>query len=220
MLCGQIIQDQYPTYQWYTSSVGDLINSYQNSCQNYFPILEDTLYKGLLNYDQIKDHDHEERIEGLASPTLIAIQQNDHMLMALRLMAITKICAIAVIDKENQYVGMITQTSLLNALSTFNDIAHASGGLFVLQMNKINYSFSELSRLIESNDATIIQLNTYFDIKADVFFVTIRVSINDISAIIATLQRFDYHIVYSFGDELYENDLKRNYESLMNYLNI
>ena len=50
--------------------------------------------------------------------------------------------------------------------------------------------------------------------------VTVCVNKLEISDIVATFQRYDYIVKYYFGEELYTNELKDNYENLMNYLNI
>ncbi|HRI21209.1 MAG TPA: CBS domain-containing protein, partial [Panacibacter sp.] len=83
-----------------------------------------------------------------------------------------------------------------------------------------NFSFGELSRLIETNDASIVQLNTYTESATGFFIVTIKLNRVEISAIIATLQRYDYIIRHFFGEEYYENELKENYDLLMAYLKI
>ncbi len=50
--------------------------------------------------------------------------------------------------------------------------------------------------------------------------VTIRISKMEVSAIIATFQRYEYNVKYYFGEEMYENELRGNYDNLMHYLNI
>jgi len=87
-------------------------------------------------------------------------------------------------------------------------------------MDKRNFSFGELSRLIETNDASITQLNTYTESTTGLFIITIKVNKIEISDIIATLQRYEYSIRYYFGEEDYENELRKNYDLLMTYLKI
>jgi len=52
------------------------------------------------------------------------------------------------------------------------------------------------------------------------FIITIKVNKIEISDIIATLQRYEYSIRYYFGEEDYENELRKNYDLLMTYLKI
>jgi acetoin utilization protein AcuB len=94
------------------------------------------------------------------------------------------------------------------------------GGLILLELDPSAFSFSEICKLVETNDAQITQLNTYRDSALGLLYATIRVNKMEISDIVATFQRYDYHVKYYFGEELYQNELKTNYDHLMNYLNI
>jgi len=94
------------------------------------------------------------------------------------------------------------------------------GGIIVLEMDKVSFSFSEISKLVETNDAQITQLNTYTDTYSGNFYITLRINKLEISDIVATFQRYEYQVKYYFGEELYENELRNNYDHLMNYLNI
>ena len=50
--------------------------------------------------------------------------------------------------------------------------------------------------------------------------VTIRINKLEVSDIISTFQRYEYNVKYYFGEEIYENELRANYDNLMNYLKI
>jgi acetoin utilization protein AcuB len=73
---------------------------------------------------------------------------------------------------------------------------------------------------VETNDAQITQLNTYHDSVSSLFYVTLRINKMEVSDIVATFQRYEYKIKYYFGEEQYENELRDNYNHLMNYLSI
>jgi hypothetical protein len=94
------------------------------------------------------------------------------------------------------------------------------GALIVLEMESQNYSFNEINRIVESNDAKITQLNTYVEIETGLTQITIRVNKMEVSDLLSTFQRYEYNVKYYFGEELYENELKTNYDNLMNYLKI
>jgi hypothetical protein len=87
-------------------------------------------------------------------------------------------------------------------------------------MESNQYSFNEISKLVEGNDAQITQLNTSNDAETGMMQVTIRVNKPDVADIVATFQRYEYTVKYYFGEEQYENELRNNYDNLMNYLGI
>jgi hypothetical protein len=94
------------------------------------------------------------------------------------------------------------------------------GGLIVLEMESNQYSFNDISKIVETNDAQITQLNTSNDGETGMMQVTIRINKPEVSDIVASFQRYDYNVKYFFGEELYENELRSNYDNLMNYLKI
>lgn len=50
--------------------------------------------------------------------------------------------------------------------------------------------------------------------------VTIRVNKLEVSALLGTFQRYEYNVKYYFGEEVFENELKSNYDNLKHYLKI
>ena len=138
---------------------------------------------------------------------------------AVQLVNESGLTVIPVVSNESEYAGAISATDLLKQLSKITGIGD-TGGVIVLEMEKVGFSFSEISKLVETNDAQITQLNTYTDAHTGSFFITLRINKLEISDIVATFQRYDYQVKYYFGEELYENELRSNYDHLMNYLSI
>ncbi len=149
----------------------------------------------------------------------VAVHANTHFIEAIQASNDYNLTVVPVVEKENEFIGVIQAIDLLKV---FGRITGASdpGGVIVLEMDQRNFSFSEISKLVETNDAQITQLNTYWDTQASAFYVTVKINKFEISDIVATFQRYDYQIKYYFGEELYENELKDNYDHLMNYLKI
>lgn len=147
------------------------------------------------------------------------INENDHFLKALQLAVENRLSVIPVIDENKDLLGVVSYRELLKQASEFMNVKDP-GGLLVLEMENNNYSFSEISRLVETNDAQITQLNTHSDSQTGLMQVTIKINKTEISDIVATFQRYEYNVKYYFGEELYENELRNNYDNLMNYLKL
>jgi acetoin utilization protein AcuB len=149
----------------------------------------------------------------------ITVHANTHMIEAVQLTNELNLTVIPVTDKDSEYIGSITATDLMKAFGKITGV-NEPGGVIVLEMDKLNFSFSEISKLVETNDAQIAQLNTCHNPSSGTFLVTLKINKFEISDIVATFQRYDYQVKYYFGEELYENELRNNYDHLMNYLNI
>ena len=116
-------------------------------------------------------------------------------------------------------MGSIVPADLLLQYAKISGAADA-GGLIVLEIDKIQYSFGEISRLVETNDALLTQLNTYTDEATGRMTITIRINKIEISDIVATFQRYGYNVTYFLGREEYENEIQHNFRNLINYLEI
>ena len=149
----------------------------------------------------------------------IAVHADTHIIEAVQFANEFNLTVIPVVEKESAYIGAIAATDLLKQIGIMIG-ANSPGAIIVLEMEKISFSFSEISKLVETNDAQITQLNTYWDALASTFNVTLKINRLEISDIIATFQRYEYKVKYYFGEELYENELRSNYDNLMNYLSI
>ena len=126
---------------------------------------------------------------------------------------------IPVVNEQLELLGVITTTVLLYQLSRFVG-TEEKGGLIVLEISKRNYSFGEISRLVETNDALITQCNTFIEAETGLVIITLKVNKIEVSAIVATFQRYEYIVRYYFGEEAFLNELKDNYNHLLAYLNV
>lgn len=184
------------------------------------PVVAEEKFAGLIGEDNLLSADSNIQIQQLQTSFLkLAVQDNKFFFEAVKIATEYNLAVVPVVEQDLTWVGAINTYNLLKEFARITSV-NEPGGLIVLELEKRNFSFSEISKLVETNDAQITQMNTYFDPNNSVFIVTIKINKLEISDIIATFQRYDYVVKYYFGEELYENELKNNYDHLMNYLNI
>ncbi len=182
-------------------------------------VLSEDRFAGIISKNEIMDADTNATIATLQKNFIqVFVKSADHFLTALKLIAENELSLIPVINNNQQLVGIITIYEILKIMASFNG-TQEQGGIIVLEIDKRNYSFGEISRLVETNDAYITQLNTMAE-KDDIVIVTLKINKTEVSDIVSTFQRFDYTVRYYFGEEQYSNELKENYHHLMAYLNI
>jgi acetoin utilization protein AcuB len=193
-----------------------LMNDYHVA---HLPIVEEERYLGIVSEEQLLHSDDENILDQLAiNDGGTSVQANDHFLKAIQVAVQNKLSVVPVIEND-QILGMVTYNDLLKNASNFMSL-NDPGALIVLEMEGKAYSFSEINKIIESNDAQITQLNSYTDPETGIIQVTIRINKLEVSDIISTFQRYEYNVKYYFGEEMYENELRTNYDNLMHFLNI
>lgn len=150
----------------------------------------------------------------------VFVFSHQHFYDVLKVAVDKKIETIPVLDGNNEYLGAITVNESIFAfaqLCAFN----GPGGTFVLSMKERDYSLTEISRLIELNEAKIVSSFVINDeIDPTQIRLTLKVNKVDLSHILATLERHGYTILAKYHEpELGDTD-KERLDMLMKYLNI
>ena len=192
---------------------------YQYQVQE-LPVTSQGKFIGIIKEEVLLNEDESLKIKEIQHTLLnVAVKADEHLLKAVSFAVTSHLSIVPVVDEEQNLMGVIESCHLLSDIADFMQLDDA-GALIVLEIDTVQYAFSEISRIVESNDAQITQLNTSVDRSSGKMTITIKVNKLEVSDIVATFQRYDYYVKYYFGEELYTNELKNNYENLINYLNI
>ena len=187
----------------------------------HLPIVDGEKYLGIISEDDLllADNEHTPLSELQQSFANTSVKSDEHFLKAIQVAAENGLSVVPIVDNENEITGAVTYNDLLKYASEFMSL-NEPGGLIVLEIESNQYSFNEISKILETNDAQITQLNTFNDPETGKMRVTIRINKPDVSDVVAVFQRYDYDVKYYFGEEQYTNELRSNYDNLMNYLKI
>lgn len=186
------------------------------------PVVEEEIYLFLLDEAELLDWDAPEMLlDALEfSHNKPAIRKNAHFFEAIKLAADYKLSIVPVIDEEERYMGAITRENMMNTIAHFNGI-HEAGGLLILQIEPHDLVLSEISRLAEAESIHIYGIYTYNDPVSSELCVLIKTDRQDLSSLVATLERFRYKVSFRFDEPAgNEDELKKNYDLLMHYINM
>ncbi|MBC7587907.1 MAG: CBS domain-containing protein [Chitinophagaceae bacterium] len=219
MLASQLINTHYPAIN-FLDKVSFALQLMEDYDVQHLPVLSEEKFAGLVSKDDLLDTSEDAVVSSLENQLIKAsVKSGDFFLAAVKVASQNQLSLIAVINEQQELAGVITLSGLLQNLSTFLG-SEDPGGLIVIEFEKRNFSFGEITRLVETNDAYITQLNTYTEAETGLVIVSIKINRAEVSDIVATFQRYDYQVRYYFGEEQYANELKENYNHLMSYLNM
>lgn len=219
MLAQQLITNTYPTVEPddKVSFALQLIGDFDIL---HIALVDDLKYIGLISKDDLLDVDEDASLKVLYNDLFLkSVKASDHFSAALRLASQNNLSIVPVVNAEMEWVGAITCNELLRAATTFTG-SEEPGAIIVLEMERKSYSFGEISKLVETNDAYITQFNTTTEAETGLLIVTIKINKLEISDIISTFNRYEYSIRYFVGEEHYENEIRYNYDNLMTYLKV
>jgi acetoin utilization protein AcuB len=187
------------------------------------PVIEEDLsYKGLISESTLLEGgDIEKKLSEfkLDAEDKFAFSST-HFYDVIQLAMKNKMQVVPVLSEDRKFLGVISVNETTTAIAQMF-ASQGPGGIMVLSLKERDYSLTEISRLVESNDAKIISsfmMNDEMD--PSLIKLTLKLNKSDLSRVIATLERYNYRIIAQFQEtELLSND-KERLDLLLKYLNI
>lgn len=188
---------------------------------SHLPVLKNGNFVGLLSETEILDRKDLEQtldvlFDHLPRPY---VGENAHVFEVLAKMAEHRISVLPILDANELYLGCTSVHQLMCLVANTGSIKE-TGGIIVLEMNRIDYSLAQIAQIVESDNAKI--LSSYIMSSPDSMKIEITLKINetDLSRIIRSFERYDITVKASFQRSMDEDDLQFRYDALMNYLNM
>jgi predicted transcriptional regulator len=218
------IQDlNYAGYPWvqHTESVATALAMMEDEQLTHLPVVEGTTYQGLVSREALYEvSDDSIALDQLGWPLpRPSVKPTDHFLAVVKVMGEQGLSLVPVITEQQELLATISALELTTTIGKFLGL-QAGGALLVLEKEAQHYTASEVAKLVESNDAQLLQLNTTVNAQTGHIQITIRLNKYEVSDVIATFQRYDYTVRFYVGEEQYANELKSNYDHLIHYLKI
>jgi len=202
-----------------TDKISDLQLLFNQLTYSHIPILKDGVYLGCISetdahcFESVKSiSECNYAIEGFfVRPAtnwldvLEAFAQNDSNIMPI-------------LGHNNKYIGYYELNDIIHL---FNETPFFSepGGILIVEKGIQDYSFSEISQIVESNDAKL--LGAFISkMDGDLARITIKISDASLNDIIQTFRRYSYNIISGHEEDSYIESLKERSDYLNKYLNM
>ncbi len=205
-----------------TSDTGsDALSRMDDYKLSHLPIVNNEEFLGLISDEDVYTmNDYDEPLGGYKlSLALAHIYHDQHIFDIIKQFVDLKLSLVPVLDHNNKYLGCITNNHLIESFAKIAAIENP-GGVIVLEVSQNDYMLSEISQIIESNDAKVLSLCVVSDPDSTKLDITVKINKIDIRSILQTFNRYNYLVKASFSESDDYEDLKDRYDSFMNYLNI
>lgn len=152
-------------------------------------------------------------------PALYTLQ-TQHVFEVARQMLQHEVRLLAVADEMETYRGIIEKKSVLEALSAMLNIG-SSGSVITVMMEKQDFTLSKLVHLIETEDAKILGLTVEQpENEESLLQVSIKLNLEDTSAIISSLKRYEFVVTSVAKEDLLQVDMTSRANELIRYLDL
>jgi len=181
---------------------------------------EDQRLLGMLRYETLEEHEQDKTLESLKTEwKSFSVSGTDPFIHLLQLFEQDQTTAVPVVDEDDFHIGTVQVHDLAIWLATQSVVAQP-GGLLTLKVAQNNYSLSEIARIAESNNGTIINLRLSSDDEPNTMLIHLKLNLMDLTYVMATFERFGYRI-QSFNHQSHLSDFyTERYDALMRYLDI
>lgn len=189
---------------------------------SHLPVVKEDEYLGLISdktiYDlNLTEESIEKQVIQLHSPH---IHEDKHIFEAASVMYNLGLTVLPVLNEANSFVGTITLTDIWKGIASLLSL-NEPGGIIILNVPEHNFSLSEISQIIESNDTRILSLVTHKLSGSEVLNITMKLDKLDLSAVLQTFERYSYQVASVFMDDSLLHDLYEDrLEQFLRYLNI
>ncbi len=123
---------------------------------------------------------------------------------------------IPVLDANKNYIGYYELSDILGAFAD-SPFLHNESETLIVEKNKDDYSMSEISQIIESNNGKLLGMYVSSQ-RVDKVNVTLKIIAKEVNEIIHTFRRYNYNVLTNHQDDVYLEDLKNRSDYLKKYL--
>ena len=189
---------------------------------NELPVVDKQVFIGVVTEDIILEVNEVDKLisDFQLQNTDCIVSKDAHFYDVLKIASEQDSKLVGVTDEEGKYIGSITVQDTVTAFAQSAAI-QIPGSILVLSIDAIDYSLAEISRLVEENNAKILSSSIKEDeLDSNKIRLTLKINILDLTAIIATLERFEYRIIARFQETKVEEGEKDRIDMLLKYLDI
>lgn len=187
---------------------------------SHIPVVEDGAIVAMLSEADIQTVDDEfATIHDLAYLyNHFQVRVSDNWFDAIKVFGENDANIIPVLSKEQKYMGYY---ELMDFISLLNDmpLMDHMGATIIISKELKAYSISEVSQIIESENAKILGLFVS-KLTADKAYITIKIATENINAILNSFRRYKYHVISENVDDKYIQELKDRSNYLTRFFEI
>ena len=199
--------------------VEELQTVFKQLTYSHVPVLKEQVYLGCLSETDVYCFEPQQVVsEVLYAIEGFFVRDSSVWLDILEAFAQNNSNIMPVLDSENNYLGYY---QLIDIISLFNRMPFLSepGGIVVIEKGHNDFSFSQISQIVESNNAKL--LGAFISkTENDLSQITLKIGNVGLSAILREFRRYGYTIISGHEDDTFLRTLKERSAYLDNYLNL
>ncbi len=212
------IIDTIPVFKL-EDSMKNVVKFFKNTTYSHVAIVADDMFLGVISENDMAVLDASGKIDDYRyNLESIFVKKDTSWLDVLESFARNEANILAVVDEASHVIGYY---NLNDIVEVFIDTPFfiEPGGILVVAKGVKDYSFSEISQIVESNNTKLLG-GFISDSRNDVVQVTLKIGTTNLNEIIQSFRRYNYTILFGNNDDQFLEDLKQRSDYLNKFLNV
>jgi len=202
-----------------TDKIKDAQLVFRQLTYSHFPVKKDGVLIGSISETDVHCFESDKTLEDyLYAVEAFHVYQQTLWLDVLEAFAQNDTNVMPVLDKNNKYLGYYELHDIISIFGTTPFFAEP-GAILIVEKGFNDYSFSEISQIVESNNAKLFGA-FISKIENDVVEITIKIGHTGLNEIIQSFRRYSYNVVSGHHEDILLENLKERSEYLKKYLNL
>ncbi|MBC7743652.1 MAG: CBS domain-containing protein [Flavobacterium sp.] len=218
MLARDLISDAIPPLKT-SDSVQKVLDRMAEFRVNHLPIVNDRQILGL-----ISDEDFIEVLDytlpiGSLNLSLInyCINEDQHVYDVIRQFNELRLSVVPIVDLQKNYLGLISLKTMVEHFANLTSVKDP-GSILVLEISNRDNSLAHVAQIIESENTQILSSYIRSFTDSTKLELTLKLNRTEVSAIVASLIRYNYIVKATFNDVKSDDGTLDRYDQLMNFL--
>ena len=212
-----IINDIIPVSE--TKRIEEVQAIFSQTTYSHVPVAKEGAYIGCLAEADTHCYDADRTIVSYAQAyQQFFVKQEANWLQVLEAFAQNKTNVLPVLNEGGKYMGYYELADIMSFVGN-TPFMTLPGNTVIIEKRMVDYSFSEISQIVESNDGRILGV-LISQIVNNTVQISLKTSDTNFNDILAAFRRYGYTIVSSHQEDAFLKDLQERSKYLNKYLNI
>lgn len=202
-----------------SSKVKELQKVFAENSFSHLAVEKEGVYLGSFSEEDILSFDPDKPVEDFmyAAEGFFA-RNEDNWLEVLDIFSKNQTNILPVLDEQNSFLGNVALEDFINIFIQA-PFLNLSGGIMVVEKGYKDYSFSEISQIIESNGTHL--LGAFISkLENDVAQITIKIGQTGLNTILQAFRRYGYNVISIHQEDTFQANLRDRSKYLEKYLNV
>ncbi|REG88459.1 CBS domain-containing protein [Algoriphagus antarcticus] len=186
------------------------------------PVIDKGIFLGFIKEERIFEINNPDTLIGEIEPENqnCWVFSDKHIYDVLRVSSEQHSNIVAVLDRELNYLGIVTMEDSIAAFADSLSIK-SQGSVLILSISMTDYSLAEIARIIESENTKVLSSFITTDPLDDSKIkLTLKLDQPELRHIKATLERFGYKIIDHYQEESGVSSEEDRIGNLLRFLDI